>query len=161
MDEIENTVNRDLDQLTAWFINNNLIVNIKKSKTECVLFGSCQKLSTISVKSRRLNVKLNGVNVIETNTYDYFRVKLDKNLNFAEYLEKIYKKASSRVKLHARIRHNIGPTTAQIIYKTMILNVLLYCNNIVIAAPQRYKIQIENIQSGAIKIINDQSNITR
>ena len=161
VDEIENELNRNLDQLAAWFINNNLIVSMKKSKTECIVFGSCQKLSTASVKSRCLNVKLNGVNVIETNTYDYLGVKLDKNLNFAEHLGKIYKKASSRVKLLARVRHNIGPTTAQIIYKTMILPVLLYCNNIVIAAPRTYKIPIENIQSRAIKIINNQTNITR
>ena len=87
MDEIENALNRDLDQLPAWVINNNLIVNMKKSKAECILFGSCQKLMTTSV--RCLNVKMNGVNVIETNTYDYLGVNLDKNLNFAEHLEKI------------------------------------------------------------------------
>ena len=47
---------------------------MKKSKAECILFGSCQKLLTTSLKSRCLNVKLNSANVIEANTYDHLGV---------------------------------------------------------------------------------------
>ena len=153
-----NALNKDIDQLAAWFIKNNLVVNMKKSKTECILFGTCQKLSANPENLRSLNVKMHGVQVIETETYEYLGVKMNKNLNLIEHLERTCKKASSRVKLLPRIRRNIGPETAQIIYKTMILPILLYCNNMVIAASRTHKTQIENIQSRAIKIINNQAN---
>lgn len=39
-------------------------------------------------------------------------------------------------------------------------SILLYCNNMVIAATRTHKIQIKNIQSLAIKIVNNQTNIT-
>ena len=36
-DEIENVLNKDIHELSAWF-KNDLVVNIKESKTECILF---------------------------------------------------------------------------------------------------------------------------
>ena len=70
-----------------------MIVNLNKSKTECVLFGTHQKTS----QSSQLEIRINGTQITESNTYEYLDVTMDKNLNYSEHLNKTLKKASSRV----------------------------------------------------------------
>ena len=36
-DDIEEKLNSDLEKIANWFVQNNLVVNLKKTKTECVL----------------------------------------------------------------------------------------------------------------------------
>ena len=79
---------------------------------------------------------------------------MDKNLTFSDHLEKTAKKATSRVKLLSRIRHNISPYTAEIIYKVTILPILLYCNNVFLHMAPSKKALFENIQKRALKVIN-------
>jgi hypothetical protein len=76
---------------------------------------------------------------------------MDKNLNYSEHLNKTLKKASSRVRLLSRIRHNIGPITAETIYKMMILPVMLYCSNVNL--PNCHKQKFEDIQNRAMQIV--------
>ena len=54
-DETDNVLNKDIDQLTAKIIKSNLVVNMKKSKTECVLFGTRQNVSTVCENLKRLS----------------------------------------------------------------------------------------------------------
>ena len=42
--DIEEDLNLDSLHINRWFIDNNLIVNLKKGKTEFILFGTAQKL---------------------------------------------------------------------------------------------------------------------
>ena len=79
---------------------------------------------------------------------------MDKNLTFSDHLEKTIKKATSRIKLLSRIRHNISPYTAETIYKVTILPILLYCNNVFLHMAPSKKALFENIQKRALKVIN-------
>ena len=81
---------------------------------------------------------------------------MDKNLNYAEHLENTLKKASARVKLLSRIRQNINPSTAETIYKMMILPVMLYCNNVYLNLSITNQQKFERIQNLALRIINGQ-----
>ena len=78
---------------------------------------------------------------------------MDKNLNYSEHLNKTLKKASSRVRLLSRIRHNIGPITAETIYKMMIVPVMLYCSNVFVNLPNCHKQKFEDIQNRAMQIV--------
>ena len=60
--EIENILSSELKQIARWFNENNLVINLKKSKTECVLYGTHQKTS----KSTAFEVKLNGLKIAES-----------------------------------------------------------------------------------------------
>ena len=125
-DIIEEKLNSDLKQIAYWLQQNNLVINLKKTKTECVLYGTHQRTS----KSKPMEIKINNTKIAESKEYEYLGVKLDKNLTFSDHFEKTIKKATSRVKLLSRIRHNISPYTAETIYKLTILPILLYCNNV-------------------------------
>ncbi len=111
-----------------------------------MLFGTHQK----TVRSENLGIKMNGTQIKELNSYEYLGVTMDKNLN---YLNKILKKATSRVHLLSRIRHNIGPYTTEIIYKMMILHVMSYCSNIFIDLPNCHKLKFEDIQNRAMQVV--------
>lgn len=144
---IQERLNADLECISNWFSDNNLIVNLKKSKTECVLFGTDKK----AARSENFLIKMNGAQITESHSYEYLGVIMDKNLNYLEHLDKIQKKAASRVRLLSRIRHNIGPYTAETIYKMMILPVMLYCSNVDL--PNCHKLKFEDIQNRAMQIV--------
>ena len=114
-----------------------------------MLFGTYKKIA----RSENFVIKMNGTQITESHAYEYLGVIMDKNLNYLEHLNKIQKKAASRVRLLSRIRHNIGPYTAETIYKMMILPVMLYCSNIFIDLPNCHKLKFEDIQNRAMQIV--------
>ena len=130
-DVIEEKLNSDLEQIANWFVQNNLVVNRKKIKTECVLYGTHQRTSGF----KPMEVKINQTKITESDVYEYLGVKMDKNLTFSDHLEKTIKKATSRIKLLSRIQHNISPYTAETIYKVTILPILLYCKHVFLHMP--------------------------
>ena len=146
---IQERLNADLECISNWFSDNNLIVNLKKWKTECVLFGTHKK----TARSKNFVIKMNGTQITESHSYKYLGVIMDKNLNYLEHLNKIQRKAASRVCPLSRIRHNIEPYTAETIHKMMILPVMLYCSNIFIDLPNCHKSKFEDIHNRAMQIV--------
>ena len=52
-------VDDDLELVGNWFSANNLVVNLKKSKTKCVMFGTHRKTS----RSSKFDLKINGTQI--------------------------------------------------------------------------------------------------
>ena len=77
-----------------------------------MLFGSHQKLA----KTDTVEINMTDQKIVESDRYEHLGITLDKNLNLLSQFEKMYKKVSSRIKLLARVRMNISPTTAETIY---------------------------------------------
>ena len=132
-DQIEQALICDIQSISKWLRINNLVLNFKKGKTECVMFGTSQKLSKVN-DIGPLNITVNGSKINESATYKYLGVTLDKNFTFSEHLSSTFRKASARVKLLRRIRHFISPLTPEKNYKSLILPILLYCSNTLIGA---------------------------
>ena len=55
-----------------------------------------------------------------------------------------------------RIRQNISPSTAETIYKMVILPIMLYCNTIYLKLSTTNQEKFERIQNRALKVINGQ-----
>ena len=53
---IESHLNQDVNSLATWFHKNELIINLKKGKTEAMLFGTAKRLNKF--KERQLNIKV-------------------------------------------------------------------------------------------------------
>ena len=151
--KIEEMLNTEFNNVTRWFTNNNLVLNLKKAKTEFVLFGTHQQLAN----SEKVSISLNGKMINESELYEYLGVTMDKNLTMKVHLEKSYKRVMSRTKLLARIRNNISPWVAETIYKVMILPQMLYCSNIMLGLSNTHISQFERIRSRALAIINGRS----
>ncbi len=151
--KIEESLNTEFNNVAKWFTSNNLVLNLKKTKTEFVLFGTHQKLT----KSEKVSISLNDDLVSESDSYEYLGVTMDKSLTMKEHLSKTYKKVLSRTKLLARIRHNVSPWVAETIYKVMILPQMLYCSNIMLGMSNTHKTQFERIRNRVLAIINGNS----
>ena len=77
---IEENLNSDLSNLAAWSYENNLVVNLKKGKTEVILYGTSKKLS----KAEKMEIKMRNEPVNEVETYEYLEVKMDPRIEVLE-----------------------------------------------------------------------------
>ncbi|KAL9960121.1 hypothetical protein ACROYT_G033530 [Oculina patagonica] len=125
LDAIQHNLGEDIKSLADWFRDNELIINLKKGKTEVMLFGTAKRLNCFDGKE--LNLTVNGCRINTTTTYKYLGVHLDPTLNLDTHFFKTYKKAAGRVNLLRRIRSNIDVFSAERIYRTMIMPIFTYC----------------------------------
>ena len=96
---IEDLLNTEFNNVATWFTNKDLVLNLKKTKTEFVLFGTHQKLAT----SEKVSISLKEKMISELEMNDYLGVTMDKILTMKAHLENTRKKVLSRAKLLARI----------------------------------------------------------
>ena len=89
---IQNNLNKDIDNLSSWFRDNELVINLKNGKTECMLFGTGKRLGILP--ENNLVMKIGQSIINSTNSYNYFGTELAPTLLFNTYFDKIYKKAS-------------------------------------------------------------------
>lgn len=71
-DEIEKVLNDEINDLKKYFDKNELILNLKKGKTETMLFGTAKRIGTKSLK-----ITLDDHDVNHTTTYCYLGNELD------------------------------------------------------------------------------------
>ena len=113
---IEEVSNNELNLVFKWLTENNLILNLKKGKTEYTIYGTAQRLS----KQTPCNILINETPINEVNRYEYLGVILDNHLTLSAQVNKTYKKASARIKLLSRIRSNVSAHAAEQIFNVMI-----------------------------------------
>ena len=63
---IEHTLTRELQEVARYLDEKELLINLKKGKTEVMLFGTAKRLS---LKDRELNVKYRGIEINTTKEY--------------------------------------------------------------------------------------------
>ena len=74
-------------------------------------------------------------------------------ITYTTQIERVYKKASSRVKLLSRICKNIGSYVAETIHKVIIEPVLFYCNNVMLGISDSTTARFQKIQDRAHKVV--------
>ena len=153
IDAIQDSLSQDLDNLSNWFLDNELIFNLKKGKPEVMLFGTGKRLNLLQGCQVKLSV--NGAPINTTTCYKYFGVHLDPTLDFETHFRKIYKKAAGRVNLLRRIpRSNIDSFSAQRIYQSMIMPIFTYCSYISLGWSESRKRMIRSIEARSLAIIS-------
>ena len=113
MNEIERALCRDLQLLESWLRDNSLFLS--KSKTECVLFGTASRLSTVT----NFSIHVSGSLIERVSEFKYLGVVLDESLSWTAHVKYILGKAGKRVGM--LIRTNVTTNTAHLIYKSFIL----------------------------------------
>ena len=83
-EKIENDLNQDMQNLLSYFYKNELVINLKKGKTETVLFGTTKRLKT----EDEIDVLYNNQRINFTEAYKYLGNIVDHNLSFSENFEK-------------------------------------------------------------------------
>ena len=83
-EKIENDLNQDMQNLLSYFYKNELVINLKKGKTETVLFGTTKRLKT----EDEIDVLYNNQRINFAEAYKYLGNIVDHNLSFSENFEK-------------------------------------------------------------------------
>ena len=92
---IEAALSEDLDAVAQWLQRNQLVINLKKNKTESMVFGTARCIAKEGNSS--LCVQIGSDVIRSTTSYVYPGVKLDPMLNFSQHLHKTFKKTSSKL----------------------------------------------------------------
>ena len=120
---IEEKLSQDIDRIATWFEDNDLIINLKKGKSEAMLFGTSQKLSRLN---DTLSITYRGSNIKITSHHKYLGIDIDSTLNLNSHFDRTYKKATGRLKLLGKLRSQLDVKSAKAIYTSMIVPTITY-----------------------------------
>ena len=120
---IENNLNHDLQNMFNYFRQNELVMNLKKGKSESMVFGTRKRLSA---NPEKLNLFYNLVPIVSTTHYKYLGTLLDQTLSMQSNFEKLYKTASGKLRLLASLRYMLSRDAIHQIYTAIILPAILY-----------------------------------
>ncbi len=120
--DVQNVVQDDLEKITLWMFDNELVLN--ESKTKSMLFGSAQRLRDVP----NFDIYLNCKKLEQVFSFKYLGVTLDCQLNWKEHVETISLKLSARLKLLSRIRSCLNSVAVRHIYNGIIQPLFDYCD---------------------------------
>ena len=92
----------DLEKISAYFYFNELIINLRKRKSEVMLFGSSQQLKK---NGKFLNVMYEGNKINFVVQCNYLGTAIDNHVNLNENFRLSYKRASTRLRQLERLNH--------------------------------------------------------
>ena len=113
-----------MDVIKDWLNKIRVIINLKKGKTESMLFGTAKRLYS----HNNFKVKMQDNLINSTAEYNYLGMHLDPSLNMSNHLHKVLKKARARIKLLARVRKSMSMFAAKVVYSAHISPKILYCS---------------------------------
>jgi hypothetical protein len=144
------TINQILcEEMSEWFDSNELLINMKKGKTESLLFGTAQKLSK---QDNNLKVQFKNLVVNDTMEYKYLGMNLTPTLTLSSHFDKCYKRASSRLRLVSKIRDHLTVSSAEKLFVSMIIPIMTYCciSNLKYTKSQENKLESLRRRASAI-----------
>ena len=123
---ISTALNKDLKQLQSWTHLNKLCIH--PVKTECVLFGTQQRIASASLSDGPFSLFLGDKPINQAQHYKYLGVLIDANLNFKQHVDKLLVKNSKRIGVLGRSRNNLTVDAANKVYQFLVLPVMDYCD---------------------------------
>ena len=97
-EDLEQKLMEDFTHIAELMETNDLVTNMKKGKTECMLFGTTKRTKDIS-----LEINYRHHNIPFTRSYKYLGIKLDQSLSLRDHFASTYKKATGRIYLLKRV----------------------------------------------------------
>ena len=146
--EIEKVLREEINNINIYFENNELIVNLKKGKTETMLFGTSKRIG-----KKTIDIEMNNTKINHATSYCYLGNELDLSLTLSHNLDKAYMKASGRLNLLAKMQSFLSVEAAFKIFNMVIVPVLLYSSLLHLQLTTTQKRKFESIERRAKKII--------
>ena len=88
---LELMLTQDMNNIANWLDKNKLIINLKKGKTESMLFSTGQRLGKENVNP--FSVKIRDQSICYSTSYKYLGTTLDPMLTLSHHLLDTYRKA--------------------------------------------------------------------
>ena len=115
VDNLQLYLNQDLENVLKWLRANKLTLN--RTKTEFMLIGARQRLSTLAVSP---TVTIYDNQVSQVTTAKSLGVTIDNKLDWRSHIDKLTRKVASGTGAIKRIRHLVPQATLLLIYQALI-----------------------------------------
>ena len=122
---------------------------LKKGKTESLLFGTAKRLST----KDPMQVYVNGKLINAADGYKYLGVWMDSTLNVNVHLRRMLRKVNAKIKLFSRVRRSLTIFAAKAIYTSFILPTMVYRSTPVVRVSDTMSKKFDSVQRRAEKVI--------
>ena len=106
-ENIDSQLNDDLRHVSSYFQSNQLVINLKKGKTEAMLFGTSKRLSSCSNK---LSLSYDNKAIETTETYKNLGTTLDSSMSLTNNFNKMYKRAMSKLRVLLSLQNHLDIT---------------------------------------------------
>ena len=133
-----------LDNYVDWGIENNMYLNVNKTKTMLVHSTNKHNLYRPLVTG--------GKNIQFVTTFNYLGVLIDKQLSFTPYYNLVKRKMENKIFVMSKIRKYIDNRTTLLIYKQAVLPLVEYAGFVLVSCTigQRYELQV--LQNNALRL---------
>jgi hypothetical protein len=122
--DIEKALNTDLSAISTYLKTNDLVINLKKGKTESMLFGTAKRISTVQPECRELKLLCNDIPINSTTSYTYLGTILDQNLVLNLDFDSKYKRASSKLGVLRKLMSLLTLDAARLVYECVFISAL-------------------------------------
>ena len=150
IDVIEKVLNSEMESVGTYCRENELVLNLKKGKTEAMLFGTAKR---VKQHGRELKISYNGTSISFVSEYVYLGNVIDSTLTLQSNFNRAYKRASNRLRLLKSVRKYLDINAATKIFNMMILPILSYAGPIKLTYTQTQKDRL-------ISLLNRAKDIT-
>ena len=148
VDTIIVVLNRDLAKVNEWLVANKLTLNA--SKTEFMLIGSRQRLSTFD-KSPSLSI--DDKSIKQVSSTKSLGVHIDENLSWNVHIESIAKKIVSGLGALKRCRRFVPQSTLHSVFSALIQPHFDYCSVVWRHCNKTLSDKLQKLQNRAARIL--------
>lgn len=145
--DVINNMVHDLALIINWSNYNKLTINYNKSKY--MVFGNRYKLSISHIPDV---ININSYQFAKVENYSYLGVTLDPELKFERALSDTLRRLGQKIYSLSIIRKDLTLNCAILLYKTMILPVIDYCNFCLSPCTDRARTKLQRMQNRALRI---------
>ena len=110
-------------RLSKWLVSNKLTLNA--TKTEFMLIGSRQRLSTLS---DTLELSIDNVPIEQVSSVKLLGIYVDENLTWHSHIDKLCKKIASAIGAIKRVKPFVPQSTLLSIYNSLVQPHFDYCS---------------------------------
>ena len=148
IDTINSCINEDMELISNYCYQNELILNMKKGKTESMLLGTAQRL-----KGKEIEIRYRGELINSTERYTYLGNILDPTLTLNDDFQRKYKKSSKRVNLLTKMKPFLTQHAVKKIYTAMVLPVVTYCSNLHLIITKYQDERLESLERRGSEVV--------
>ena len=126
IEELKNTLSREVSNVDEWATNNKLPLNCSKTKT--ILINGPRLRKRLSYEDRKLEIELKGSTLEQVENVKLLGLELDEQLSFDVHIDSLCKKISKRIGILNRIKAYLPRAERILYYNSLISPLILYCS---------------------------------
>ena len=144
--KLNKIVNKELDEVANWLIDNRLSLNVLKSK-----FMLISRQKEIKRRKFRLNIKRKKLE--QTASYKYLGVYFDEKLNWNSHVQQVCQKISKVSGVLSKLRYSLDLELLKNVYYALVYPYLLYGIMSWGCASESIMKNVRSVQNRVIKIM--------